>query len=317
MTRHRIQPIRFSSLLGFVIALATILQGALVLAESPKTVRVVVWDEQQPAQLKAYEQFLGNAIVTHLEKQEGIRPISANLSQPEHGLPADLLDSTDVLVWWGHVRQQEIPLEKAQAIVRRIEEGRLSLVALHSAHWSRPFVEAMNARTRADARKRYPDPPNGPPVKFEFIPYEGGFVPTKDSLITPAYYAKRGFNGQLTVRVDLPNCVFPSYRGDGKPSRTRVLLPQHPIAQGLPETFAITQTEMYDEPFHVPEPDEVVLEETWEAGERFRSGCVWKLGKGRVFYYRPGHETFPVYKQAEPLRVVTNAVRWLAAEQNK
>ena len=68
---------------------------------------------------------------------------------------------------------------------------------------------------------------------------------------------------------------------------------------------------MYGEPFHVPPPDDVVFEEKWDKGERLRSGCVWRVGKGRVFYFRPGHETYPVYKQAEPLRVIENAVRWL------
>ena len=68
---------------------------------------------------------------------------------------------------------------------------------------------------------------------------------------------------------------------------------------------------MYDEPFHVPEPDEVVFEERWAGGEWFRSGMARRIGKGRVAYFRPGHETFAVYKQVEPLRVVENAVRWL------
>ena len=72
---------------------------------------------------------------------------------------------------------------------------------------------------------------------------------------------------------------------------------------------------MYGEPFHVPAPDEVVFEEKWDKGESFRSGSVWKVGKGRVFYFRPGHETYPIFKQAEPLRVVENAVRWMASQQ--
>ena len=90
------------------------------------------------------------------------------------------------------------------------------------------------------------------------------------------------------------------------------LLPQHPIAAGLPTQWDIPQTEMYGEPFHVPAPDEVVFEEKWDKGEHFRSGCVWQVGKGRVFYFRPGHETYPIYQQAEPLRVVENAVRWMS-----
>ena len=72
-----------------------------------------------------------------------------------------------------------------------------------------------------------------------------------------------------------------------------MLRPDHPIAAGIPAEFELPQTEMYDEPFHVPEPDEVILEERWASGEWFRSGAVWKLGRGKVFYFRPGHETFP------------------------
>jgi trehalose utilization protein len=117
--------------------------------------------------------------------------------------------------------------------------------------------------------------------------------------------------GGLKVRVDLPNCCFPDYRADGKPSQISVLKPNHPVAAGLPPHFTIPQTEMYNEPFHVPEPDEVIFKETWATGEWFRSGAVWQLGKGKVFYFRPGHETFPVFKQELVLKVMANAVHWL------
>ena len=93
------------------------------------------------------------------------------------------------------------------------------------------------------------------------------------------------------------------------------LLPDHPLARGVPRQFDISQTEMYNEPFHVPAPDEVVFEERWDRGERFRSGCVWKLGKGRVFYFRPGHEIYPVYLQEAPLRIIRNAAEWLGRLQ--
>lgn len=273
-------------------------------------IRVLVWDEQQPAQKQAYENYLGNTIAEYLSKQPGLRVISANINEPEKGLPTTLLDNTDVLIWWGHVRQDEISAELSQDIVARIKAGRLALIALHSAHWANPFMEAMNERTREDARRRYPDPPNGPPVKFDFVSPGGRFVPTADSILTPAYYAMRR-GDQLTVRVDLPNCVFPAYRPDGKPSTLKVLKPDHPIAEGLPASFEIAQTEMYADPFHVPEADEVLFEETWEAGESFRSGLIWNIGSGKVFYFRPGHETYPVYKQERPLLIIANAVKYL------
>jgi trehalose utilization protein len=66
------------------------------------------------------------------------------------------------------------------------------------------------------------------------------------------------------------------------------------------------------QPFPPGERDEVILEERWAGGEWFRSGSVWRLGKGRVFYFRPGHETYPVFKQEAVLRILSNAVRWLA-----
>ena len=83
---------------------------------------------------------------------------------------------------------------------------------------------------------------------------------------------------------------------------------------GLPEKWDIRQTEMVDEPFHVPAPDAVVFEERWDKGKHFRSSCEWTVGKGRVFYFRPSHETYPVCNQAEPLRVVENAVSWLSSK---
>ncbi|MFN9720765.1 MAG: trehalose utilization protein, partial [Planctomycetota bacterium] len=209
----------------FVICM---LLASVICPAQESMIRVVVWDEQQPAQKQAYENFLGNAIAEHLTKQPRLRVISANINEAEKGLPESLLDNTDVLVWWGHVRHDEISQELSRDIVARIKAGRLALIALHSAHWANPFVEAMNERTRDDARRRYPDPVNGPPVTFDFVAPEGRFVPTADSIVTPAFYAQRR-GDQLTVRVDLPNCVFPAYRPDGKPSTMRLLKPDHPI----------------------------------------------------------------------------------------
>ncbi|WLD14999.1 ThuA domain-containing protein [Planctellipticum variicoloris] len=279
-------------------------------------IRVVVWDEQQPAQKQAYDNFLGNAIAKYLGLQPGIEVTSVRLDAPEQGLSAETLDSAQVLVWWGHVRNREVSAEKGREIVARIKAGRLSLIALHSAHWSTPFVEAMYERTRQDAARQFPAPAGGK-VEFEYVaPPLAYTVPAQGSLKTPAYYATKRGGNVLHVRVDLPNCCFPDYRPDGKPSTIRLLRADHPVSQGLPATFVIPHTEMYNDPFHVPPADEALFEESWEAGETFRSGLVWNIGRGKVFYYRPGHETFDVYQQPESLKVVENAVRWLAAEQS-
>lgn len=94
--------------------------------------------------------------------------------------------------------------------------------------------------------------------------------------------------------------------------RLWVIEPGHPIAEGLGEYFEIPRAEMYGEPFGIPAPDTLVFVSWFEGGEVFRSGCCWNRGRGRVFYFRPGHETYPIYHQAEVQRVITNAARWAA-----
>lgn len=280
-------------------------------------IRVVVWDEQQPRQKQAYENFLGNAIADHLKTQPGMKVRSVKQDDPNKGIGPDVLDHCDVLIWWGHVRQGQITPKDCKPIIDRIKAGKLSFMPLHSAHWSTPFMEAMNERTRMDAVKRYPRNKRTPNVVFEYLPPTGRIPPARDSLVTPAFYALQRRGLVAKVRVDLPNCCFPAYRPDGKPSTMTTLLPEHPIAKGLPKTWVVKATEMYDEPFHVPKPDQVIFKENFAGGEWFRSGSVWNLGKGKVFYFRPGHETYPVFKEKLTLRVIENAVRWLAAELPK
>jgi trehalose utilization protein len=86
--------------------------------------------------------------------------------------------------------------------------------------------------------------------------------------------------------------------------------PSHPIAAGLPPVFSIPRQEMYGEYFDIPAPDELVLVSSFSGGEVFRSGCCFRRGRGRIFYFSPGHETYPVYHQAEVRRVIANGVRW-------
>ena len=274
-------------------------------------INVLVWDERQPRQAQAYENFLGNEIAAYLGTLPDMTVVSVGQDDPGHGLGT--LDEQDVLVWWGHVRQGEIPDEVGQRIVERVRSGKLALVALHSAHWSVPFMEAMYSRTRDDAKRRFPNPD----TKFEFVPPPGRMPPAYDSLVTPAYYAfvRRGKVSQ--VRVDLPNCVFPGVDAHGKPSMVTVTMPEHPIMAGLPRQFEVPQSEMYDEPFHVPDPDQVLFREDWRGGGWFRGGMLWSLGEGKVFYFRPGHETYPVFKDPNVSRILENAVRWLGQEVHR
>lgn len=293
-------------LLGFV-GLASLLAAPRSEAAGP--IRVVVWDEQQPVQKQAYPNFLGNAIADYLKKQPGLEVKSVRQDDPEQGLSKATLDNTDVLIWWGHVRQGEIKPEKAKEIVARIKAGKLSLIALHSAHWSEPFVEAMRQRTLDELDRDLGDEKKN--WQIQVIQPPRFAAPKRDDPLTPSV-RKSIINGKKLITLTLPNCCFPAYREDGKPSHVTVLKPDHLIARGIPAKFDIPATEMYEEPFHVPAPDEVVFEEKWERGEHFRSGSVWKLGQGRVVYFRPGHETHPVYLQAEPLKIIENTVRFLS-----
>ncbi|MBZ0298398.1 MAG: ThuA domain-containing protein [Anaerolineae bacterium] len=84
----------------------------------------------------------------------------------------------------------------------------------------------------------------------------------------------------------------------------------HPIAEGLGEYITLDKEEMYGEVFDIPAPDELVFVSWFEGGEVFRSGCCWNRGRGRMFYFRPGHESFPTYHNPEILQVIYNAVRW-------
>jgi trehalose utilization protein len=95
--------------------------------------------------------------------------------------------------------------------------------------------------------------------------------------------------------------------------RLWIVDPSHPIVAGFSdEYFELPETEMYGEFFDVPRPDEVFLISWFEGGEVFRSGCTWRRGKGKVVYFRPGHETFPIYHDANVQTVVANAVAWAA-----
>ena len=102
------------------------------------------------------------------------------------------------------------------------------------------------------------------------------------------------------------------WREIGEKERLWVIEPGHPIAEGLGEYIEIEHTEMYGERFDIPAPDTVVLLSWFPGGEVFRSGCCYHRGKGKIFYFRPGHETLPIYHHPEVLRVIANAVRWAA-----
>ena len=106
------------------------------------------------------------------------------------------------------------------------------------------------------------------------------------------------------------------WREAGENERIWVVEPGHPIAEGLGETIELEHEEMYGERFDIPQPETLVFLSWFKGGEVFRSGCCYSRGKGRIFYFRPGHETFPTYFHADVRRVIANAARWAAQPQS-
>lgn len=102
------------------------------------------------------------------------------------------------------------------------------------------------------------------------------------------------------------------WREIGERERLWVVSPGHPIVDGLPEYIEIPHVEMYGEHFDIPAPDELVFISWFQGGEVFRSGCCFNRGKGKIFYFRPGHETLPIYYHEQVLKVIANAIRWAA-----
>ncbi|WP_342551825.1 ThuA domain-containing protein [Paenibacillus sp. FSL R7-0652] len=180
---------------------------------------------------------------------EGFAIRTATLDQPEHGLSDEVLHSTDVLIWWGHMAHDRVSDEIVQKVTQRVLNG-MGMIVLHSGHFSKPFKALMG--TSCDLKWRVAD------------------------------------------EQEIVWCVNPS----------------HPIAEGIDAKIVLEKEEMYGEFFDIPVPDELVFVSNFQGGEVFRSGCTFRRGEGKIFYFRPGHETYPTYYNPEILKVISNAVKW-------
>jgi trehalose utilization protein len=176
---------------------------------------------------------------------------TATQDQPVHGLTDEILDTTDVLTWWGHATHAGVSDEVVDKVHRRVLGG-MGLLVLHSGHFSKIFIKLMGT-----------------------------------------------------------TCSL-SWRNSADAELVWTTSPAHPIAAGVPQPIVIEQQEMYGEFFDIPEPDELVFVSGFSGGEVFRSGCCWRRGKGKVFYFSPGDQEYPVYHHADIKRVLANAVQWAA-----
>lgn len=218
-------------------------------------IRVTVWNENRHEQTnekvrEVYPEGIHGAIASFL-KEEDYEVRTATLDEPEHGLTEEVLNNTDVLLWWGHVAHDEVDDEIVKKVQQRVLDG-MGLIVLHSGHFSKIFKTLMG--TSCDLK----------------------------------------------------------WREAGEKERLWVVDPAHPIAEGIGEYFELEHEEMYGEHFDIPVPDELIFMSWFEGGEVFRSGVTYTRGNGKIFYFRPGHETHPTYYNENVQRVIQNAVKWAA-----
>ena len=218
-------------------------------------IRVTVWNEfrhELQAGHKAgevYPEGMHAAIAAGLSERVGLTVRTATLDQDDQGLAQEVLDETDVLLWWGHCAHEEVQDAVVDRVQRRVLDG-MGLIPLHSAHMSKIFRRLMGT-----------------------------------------------------------SCLL-RWREADETERLWVANPHHPITRGLGPYFELPRTEMYGEFFDIAEPDKVLFISWFQGGEVFRSGVTWTRGKGKVFYFRPGHETHPIYFDKNVLLVLENAIRW-------
>ena len=220
------------------------------------TIAVTIWNEylhevQEPAIAEVYPSGIHGAIAEGLGVHPEFAIHTATLAEPSHGLTPEVLDRTDVLVWWGHKGHHLVD----DAIVEQVHQrvlGGMGLVVLHSGHFSKIFRRLM------------------------------------------------GTNCSLIWRI-----------ADEK-ERLWNLEPSHPVMEGVPPFIELDREEMYGERFDIPTPEHLLMVSWFQGGEVFRSCCTWQRGNGRIVYFRPGHEEYPTYRNADVLRVIANACRWTA-----
>jgi len=222
-------------------------------------IRVTVWNEfiherseSESLPKKYYPEGMHTVIAKYLETLPGVSVKCATQDMPEHGLTQEVLDATDVLIWWGHVGHADVCDKVVERLQERIVLGGMGLVVLHSGHYSKIFKKLMGT-----------------------------------------------------------TCNL-KWREIGEKERVWVLDPAHPITKGLGDYFEVPHSEMYGERFDIPQPDELVLASWYAGGEIFRSGCCFHRGRGKIFYFSPGHETYPIYYQPEVQLVIGNGVEWAA-----
>ena len=222
-------------------------------------INVTVWNEYRH-ELKdekvrdVYPEGIHGQIASFLS-EENIKVKTATLDEPEHGLTEEVLENTDVLLWWGHLAHDEVKDEIVDRVHARVLEG-MGLLVLHSGHFSKIFQKLM------------------------------------------------GTTCNLKWREDALSATMWNVN------------PSHPIVEGIGESIELEQEEMYGEHFDVPAPDELIFITGYPNKEVFRGGMTYRRGNGKIFYFRPGHETYKSYYNEQVQQVIMNAINWSAPKDN-
>ena len=147
-------------------------------------------------------------------------------------------------------------------------------------------------------------------MKHAMVPDEVAFR-VRDAVLTGmGFIGLHSAHHSKPFRYLMGTSCHLSWREDGDMERIWTVKPSHPIAQGVGRYFELPHVETYAEPFSIPEPDEVVFMGWYEGGEVFRSGCTFHRENGRIFYFQPGHETFPIFYDETVQKIIRNAVYW-------
>jgi trehalose utilization protein len=217
--------------------------------------KVVIWSEGT-APKDVYPKDINTAIADGFKSLEGWEVVTAGLADPDQGISDGLLQSTDVLIWWGHQKHGDVKDALVDRIERRVKEGGMGFIALHSSHFAKPYRRLMGTR-----------------------------------------------------------CSWREYKADGTSVKIIVKDAQHPITRGVKD-FELPKIERYSEPFAVPQPEAVPLDGIYTKPngetEPGRMGLCWTVGKGKVFYFTPGHETYNDFFRDEVRLILRNAVMWAA-----
>jgi len=221
---------------------------------------------------KVYPNGIRGAVAEALGSLEGWEVLTRTLPDPGQGVPEEDLSKTDVLFWWGHQKHRDVKQEVIDSIDKNVRERGMGFVALHSSHFAEPYKKLM-----------------GTPCSW-------------------THYIDDGSSMEMLLQdAPKPNA---NRRGGNRPPSS---IPA--LSKGVKD-FTIPHMERYGEVFKCKEPSECVYWGVYThpdgTKQPSRMMLSWKIGAGKVVYFQPGHETYPIFFQKEIQQLMRNCAEWCA-----